>query len=179
MQHRRDRPNQLRLFSTHRPTGIGSSSTAACLCSCPGTTITERFELASGISLNPAPLPTWAVASSQDPIDTTAGSTKDELARQEEGWIVGVPSSRTIDALGLQERSRGSRQTRDAGHPQGNRRSAPCRRLVERSACASVAITRVVRVRGSCLVTTSGSTRQQGGISTSTDRLAVLDGRKA
>jgi precorrin-8X/cobalt-precorrin-8 methylmutase len=38
--------------------------------------------------------------------------SEDELARQEEGWILGVPSSRTIEALGLPERSRGSRPTR-------------------------------------------------------------------
>jgi hypothetical protein len=38
--------------------------------------------------------------------------SENELARQEEGWILGVPSSRTIDALRLGERSRGSRPTR-------------------------------------------------------------------
>jgi precorrin-8X/cobalt-precorrin-8 methylmutase len=37
---------------------------------------------------------------------------EDKLAREEEGWILGVPSSRTIDALGLPQRSRGSRPSR-------------------------------------------------------------------
>ena len=38
--------------------------------------------------------------------------SENELARREEGWILGVPSPATIDALGLPERSRGSRPTR-------------------------------------------------------------------
>jgi hypothetical protein len=35
-----------------------------------------------------------------------------ELARQEEGWILGVSSSRTIDARGMPERLRDPRPTR-------------------------------------------------------------------
>lgn len=42
--------------------------------------------------------------------------SEDELARQEEGWILGVQSSRAIDALELPERSRDSRPT-DIGDP--------------------------------------------------------------
>ena len=43
--------------------------------------------------------------------------SENELAQQEEGWILGVPSSRTIDALGLPERSRSSRPTRRRAPP--------------------------------------------------------------
>jgi hypothetical protein len=70
---------------------------------------------------------------------------------------------------------RGVQGQRDVGHPRRERRSAPGRRSAGPRACAGAVITHAVNGRGSCLVTTRGSTQQRAGVSTTTDRLAGLD----